>query len=88
MLGWRHDFASDYCFNRVDCVVYSSDAATSQGAIRHPVVTLQVRRSDKRGEDPFWNLYGGYRDLDTYVRTMVGWGGAGGKNGRKKYFKK
>ena len=40
------------------------------GAIRPPVITLQVRRSDKRGEDPFWNLYGGYRDLTTYVRAM------------------
>ena len=40
------------------------------GAVRHPVVTLQVRRSDKKGEDPFWNLYGGYRDLKTYIRAM------------------
>lgn len=68
-------------FTRVGCAAYSfTDAATFQGAIRHPVVTLQVRRSDKRGEDPFWNLYGGYRDLDTYVRTMVG----GGKKRTKK----
>ena len=39
-------------------------------AIRHPVATLQVRRTDKRGEDPFFHLYGGYRDLKEYIRTL------------------
>jgi hypothetical protein len=45
----------------------TADTFHNLGAIRHPVLTLQVRRSDKKGEDPFWNLYGGYRDLATYV---------------------
>ena len=38
--------------------------------IAHPVVTLQVRRSDKMGEDPFYNIHEGYRDLATYVRAL------------------
>ena len=46
------------------------DVQETLDRIAHPVVTLQVRRSDKMGEDPFYNIHEGYRDLATYVRAL------------------
>ena len=39
-------------------------------ALGGPTAVLQVRRSDKRGEDPFYVLNGGYRDLDVFVSSL------------------
>ncbi|CAL6398066.1 unnamed protein product [Bathycoccus prasinos] len=29
--------------------------------VRSPTVILQIRQSDKKGEDPYYNVFGGYR---------------------------
>jgi hypothetical protein len=39
-------------------------------ALGGPTAVLQVRRSDKRGEDPFYVLNGGYRDLDVFLSSL------------------
>lgn len=38
--------------------------------VRSPTVILQIRQSDKRGEDPYYNVFGGYRAVTRYISAL------------------
>jgi hypothetical protein len=38
--------------------------------VRSPTVILQIRQSDKKGEDPYYNVFGGYRAVTRYISAL------------------
>jgi len=39
-------------------------------AVQAPTVVLQIRQSDKKGEDPYYNVFGGYRAVSRYIAYL------------------